>query len=108
IGRVDPIGVHGFLAFLAGVLTIFLIGRDYYAPSPSDDRSAHYYDDPSKAGIVLSMASVVFGLAIGESVTWQLVNPDATIAAWSISGRIRPGHPTSVIFSFGGNALIAT
>jgi len=108
IGRGDPIGVHGFLAFLAGVLTIFLIGRDYYAPSPSDDRFAHYYDDPSKAGIVLSMAWVVFGLAIGDWVAWQLVNPDLTFGAWSSFGRIRPVHTTSVIFGFGGNALIAT
>ncbi len=42
---------------------IFRIGKDYYTPEPSDDRLAQYYDDPSKAGIVLAMAWAVFGLA---------------------------------------------
>src|SRR5215467_10272478 len=67
-GRGDPLGVHGALIFATGVLVIFLIGRDYYAPEPPDERLAHYYDDPSKAGIVLAMVWVVFGLpsAIGR------------------------------------------
>jgi len=109
IGRDDPIGVHGGLMFLAGVLMIFRIGVHYYAPEPSEDRLAHYYDDPSKAGIVISMIWVVFGLAIGDWVAWQLVQPDLTFGpAWSSFGRLRPVHTTSVIFGFGGNALIAT
>jgi cytochrome c oxidase cbb3-type subunit 1 len=108
-GRDDPIGLHGALIFLAGVLTIFLVGSNYYAPEPSDDRLASYYDDPSKAGLVLAMAWVVFGLAVGDWVAWQLVNPDLTFGGgWSSFGRIRPVHTTSVIFGFGGNGLIAT
>src|SRR5215471_2166497 len=70
-GRDDPLGVHGVLLFAAGVLTIFLVGRHYYAPEPSDDRLTRYYDDPSKAGIILAMAWVVFGLAVGDWVAWQ-------------------------------------
>src|SRR6516162_5031940 len=107
-GHDDPIGLHGALICLAGILMIFRIGKDYYAPAPSDDRSARYYDDPAKVGIVLAMAWVVFGLAIGDWVAWQLVQPDLTFGAWSSFGRIRPVHTTSVIFGFGGNALIAT
>ena len=108
-GRDDPIGIHGGLIFLYGVLTIFLIGKDYYAPEPSDERLAQYYDDPSKAGIVLSMIWLVIGLAVGDWVAWQLVNPDLTFGgAWSSFGRLRPVHTTSVIFGFGGNGLIAT
>ena len=108
-GRDDPIGIHGALIFIAGVLTIFLVGRHYYSPEPSDERFARYYDDPSKAGIVLAMAWAVFGLAVGDWVAWQLVYPDLTFGGgWSSFGRIRPVHTTSVIFGFGGNGLIAT
>jgi len=108
-GRNDPIGLHGALIFVAGVLTIFLVGRHYYAPEPSDKRFAQYYDDPSKIGIILAMAWAVFGLAIGDWAAWQLVNPDLTFGGgWSSFGRIRPVHTTAVIFGFGGNGLIAT
>jgi cytochrome c oxidase cbb3-type subunit I len=107
-GRDDPIGIHGALIFVAGVCTIFLVGRDYFAPEPSDERFAHYHDDPSKVGLVLAMLWAVFGLAVGDWVAWQLVNPDLTFGAWSSFGRIRPVHTTSVIFGFGGNGLIAT
>jgi cytochrome c oxidase cbb3-type subunit 1 len=108
-GRDDPIGIHGALIFVAGVLTIFLVGRHYYAPQPSDERFTRYYDDPSKAGIILAMAWAVFGLAVGDWVAWQLVYPDLTFGGgWSSFGRIRPVHTTSVIFGFGGNGLIAT
>jgi hypothetical protein len=108
-GRDHPIGIHGALIFLAGVLMIFRIGKEYFAPEPSDDRLAHYYDDPSKAGIVLSMIWLVIGLAVGDWVAWRLVNPDLAFGgAWSSFGRLRPVHTTSVIFGFGGNGLIAT
>ena len=109
VGRNDPIGVHGALVFVAGLFTIFLVGRSYYAPEPSDERLAHYYDDPSKAGLILAMVWVIFGLAVGDWAAWQLVNPDLTFGGgWSSFGRIRPVHTTAVIFGFGGNGLIAT
>jgi len=108
-GRDDPIGLHGALIFVAALLTIFAIGREYYAPEPSDARLASYYDDPSKAGTILSIAWVVFGLAVGDWVAWQLVDPDLTFGGgWSSFGRLRPVHTTAVIFGFGGNGLIAT
>src|SRR5215468_2739197 len=108
-GRDDPLGIHGALIFVAGILTVFLIGRNYYAPEPSDERFASYYDDPTKAGIVLAMAWAVFGFVVGDWVALQLVNPNLTFGAgWSSFGRIRPVHTTSVIFGFGSNGLIAT
>src|SRR5262249_41966825 len=108
-GRDDPIGIHGALIFVAGILTVFLIGRNYYAPEPSDERFASYYDDPTKAGIVWGMAWAVFGFVVGDWVAWQLVNPTLPFGAgWSSFGRIRPVHTTAVIFGFGGNGLIAT
>ncbi|MCP4621711.1 MAG: cytochrome-c oxidase, cbb3-type subunit I [Bradyrhizobium sp.] len=109
VGRDDPLGVHGVLIFLAAVLMIFRIGMNYYAPEPSEERLTRYYDDPSKAGIVLAMIWLVVGLAVGDWVAWQLVEPNLTFGAgWSSFGRLRPVHTTGVIFGFGGNALIAT
>src|SRR6185312_14170990 len=93
-GRDDPIGLHGALICATGILVIALVGKGYFAPEPSDERLTRYYDDPSKAGIVLAMVWVVFALAIGDWVAWQLVYPDLTFGqGWS---------------SFGGNGLIAT
>src|SRR5215510_12241056 len=109
VGRDDPLGVHGVLIFLSAVLMIFRIGMNYYAPEPSEERLTRYYDDPSKAGIVLAMIWVVVGLAVGDWVAWQLVEPNLTFGGgWSSFGRLRPVHTTGVIFGFGGNALIAT
>jgi len=108
-GRNDPLGLHGALIFIAGLLVIALIGRYYLAPEPPEERLTQYYDDPTRAGIVLAMIWVVFGLAIGDWVAWQLVEPDLTFGqAWSSFGRLRPVHTTAVIFGFGGNGLIAT
>ena len=59
--------------------------------------------------MVLAMVWVVIGLAVGDWVAWQLVNPDLTFGGgWSSFGRLRPVHTTGVIFGFGGNGLIAT
>src|SRR6185312_8282939 len=109
VGRDDLFGVHGALVLVAAVGGIFAVGAKFYAPEPSQHRLEHYYDDPSKIGIVLSLVWVVFGLFIGDWVAWLLVNPDLTFdAGWSSFGRLPPVHTTSVIFGFGGNALIAT
>ena len=108
-GRMDPLGVHGFIIFgFSVVLTFVLLGR-YYAPEPSAERLSEYYDDPTKVGIVLTMAWAVFAMAIGLWVALLLAWPDLTFdAAWASFGRLRPVHTTGVVFAFGGNALIAT
>jgi len=108
-GRGDPLGVHGAIVLLAGLGGIFAVISGYYAPEPDDSRLDHYFDDPSRAGIVLAMVWVVAGLFVGDWIAWQLVNPNLTTdAAWSSFGRLRPVHTSGVIFGFGGNALIAT
>ncbi|MDB5521562.1 MAG: cbb3-type cytochrome c oxidase subunit, partial [Tardiphaga sp.] len=108
-GRDDPLGIHGAIVVLAAIVGIFGVISGYDKPEPHDDRLNQYFDDPSRMGIILSMAWVVFGLFFGDWIAWQLVNPDLTFdAAWSSFGRIRPVHTTAVIFGFGGNALIAT
>ena len=109
VGRNDPLGGQGAVVLVLTIATIFVVISRYYEPEPSEERFSHYYDDPTKAGIVLAMSWVAFGLFVGDWVAWLLVNPNLTFdAGWSSFGRIRPVHTTSVIFGFGGNALIAT
>ena len=102
-------GAHGFLIMaFAGVLLLPLFGG-LFAPEPDPARLGSYYDDPSKAGVVLAMLWGVFGMFIGVWVASLMAFPDLTFdAAWSSFGRLRPVHTTGVIFGFGGNALIAT
>jgi cytochrome c oxidase cbb3-type subunit 1 len=108
-GRNDPLGIHGAIVMIAAIAGLFVVISRYYDPEPSDERLDHYYDDPTKIGIVVAMAWAVFALAIGDWVAWLLVNPNLTFdAGWSSFGRIRPVHTTGIIFGFGGNALIAT
>lgn len=109
IGRDDLMGAHGFLVAIAAIVMIFALGSRYYEPEPGDERLEEYYDDPSKIGIVLSMGWAVIGMFFGVWVAALLAWPDLTFdAGWASFGRIRPVHTTSVIFGFGGNALIAT
>ena len=109
LGGSDPLGVHGvFVMVFSGGPRLFRPrGR---STSRNRTRTAtRYYDDPIKAGIVLSMAWAVFGMFIGVWAAAQLAWPDLAFdAAWSSFGRLRPTHTTGVIFGFGGNALIAT
>jgi cytochrome c oxidase cbb3-type subunit 1 len=108
-GRADPLGVHGFIVLAASAALIFVVAAAFYAPEPSPERLDHYYDDPSKVGIVLTMAWAVVGLLLGVWVAVLLAWPDLTFdAAWASFGRLRPAHTSAVIFGFGGNALIAT
>ncbi|MBN9025816.1 MULTISPECIES: cytochrome-c oxidase, cbb3-type subunit I [Kaistia] len=109
VGSDDPIGTHGFIILLVSIGLACVVIAGYYAPEPDKAQLSRYYDDPTRAGIVLAMAWAVFGLFFGVWVAALLAWPELTFdAAWSSFGRIRPVHTTGVIFGFGGNALIAT
>ena len=108
-GRGDPMGVHGFIVMAFAGALFFVVGEKLYAPEPREDRFASYYDDPTKAGIIISLVWAVIGMGMGVWVASQLAWPDLRFdAAWSSFGRLRPLHTSGVIFGFGGNALIAT
>ncbi len=108
-GRADPLGIHGALVLVAAAAMILFLLAHHDSPEPDAERLSHYYDDPSKVGIVLTMAWAVFGMFIGVWVAALLAWPDLTFdAAWASFGRLRPAHTTAVIFGFGGNGLIAT
>jgi len=107
--RADAMEIHGYIVALYSLGLLAVVLRGYFAPEPDDTRLASYYDDPSKAGIILSMAWAVFGMFMGVWVALLLAFPDMTFdTAWASFGRMRPVHTTGVIFGFGGNALIAT
>src|SRR3954447_20134833 len=108
-GRDDPLGAQGGLVALMALFAIFGVISGYFSPDPGEDRLNYYYDEPSKVGLLLSMTWLIFGLLVGDWVAWLLVDPNLTFdAGWSSFSRIRPVHTTSVLFGFGGNALIST
>ena len=109
VGRTDPIAIHGFLILAASAVLAFVVIFHYFDPEPAPERLTEYYDDPTKAGIVLTMAWAVVAMGMGVWVASLLAWPDLTFdAAWASFGRLRPVHTTGVVFGFGGNALIAT
>jgi cytochrome c oxidase cbb3-type subunit 1 len=109
VGKDDALGVHGGLIMVVAVAAIFGVISDVFAPEPAGNRLESYYDEPAKIGILLAMAWAAVGLFVGAWVAWQLAYPSLNFeAAWTSFGRLRPVHTTSVIFGFGGNALIAT
>ncbi|MGA7208555.1 MAG: cytochrome-c oxidase, cbb3-type subunit I, partial [Pseudolabrys sp.] len=69
-GRHDPVGGHGALVIVAALAGIFFVISGYYLPEPTEERHYHYYDDPTKAGIILAMGWAVFGLFVGDWVAW--------------------------------------
>jgi len=108
-GRDDVMGMQGVIVLLFGLGGLIVLARGYYDPEPGQERLSQYYDEPTKAGIVLAMAWAVVGMFFGVWVAALLAWPDLTFdAAWASFGRIRPVHTSGVIFGFGGNALIAT
>lgn len=105
----DSLRIQGWVLTAISALLLLLLWRYRSLPLPDAQRLESYYDDPTKAGIVLSLIWGVVGMAIGVWVAWLMAYPDFTFdAAWASYGRLRPVHTSGVIFGFGGNALIAT
>ena len=108
-GSGDPMGTHGFIVIGFACVLLAAVGDKFYAPEPPEERLASYFDDPTKAGIIISLIWAVIGMGMGLWVALQLAWPDLRFdAAWSSFGRLRPLHTSGVIFGFGGNVLIAT
>jgi cytochrome c oxidase cbb3-type subunit 1 len=108
-GRADPIGGQGFIVVAYALVVMAIVINGYYLPEPGEERLAQYYDDPTRAGIILAMIWGVIAMFVGDWVAWLLAFPDMTFdAAWASFGRLRPIHTSGVVFAFGGNALIAT
>ena len=108
-GHRDLMGAQGWVVVIFGAVLFKVVAGALYDPEPTEDRSASYYDDPTKVGIVLALIWAVVGMSMGVWVASLLAWPDLRFdAAWSGFGRLRPVRTSGVIFGFGGNALIAT
>jgi cytochrome c oxidase cbb3-type subunit 1 len=70
--------------------------------------TAYYYDDVVKKFTLAAIFWGVVGFMIGDYLAWELAYPVLNLNEWVNFGRLRPDHTTSVIFGFGGNALMAT
>ena len=108
-GRNDPLEGQGFIVAIYSLVVIAVVINGYYLPEPGEERLESYYDDPTKAGIIIAMLWAIVAMSVGDWVAWLLAFPDMTFdTAWASFGRLRPVHTTGVVFAFGGNALIAT
>src|SRR5262245_59233031 len=84
VGRGDPLGMHGGIVMVFSVAMLFMVISGYFTPEPGAERFDSYYDDPSKAGIILAMVWAVVGLFVGDWVAWLLVYPELTFdEAWA-------------------------
>ncbi|MDB6182078.1 cytochrome-c oxidase, cbb3-type subunit I [Paracoccus fistulariae] len=109
LGHGDLMGAQGWVVIAYCALMLWFIMPTIGDPEPTEDRSASYYDDPTKAGIIIGMIWAVIGMGMGVWVAAMLAWPELRFdGAWSSFGRLRPVHTSGVIFGFGGNILIAT
>ena len=93
VGQNDALGVHGWIVLIAGAVTFFLVSNALSEHEPSEDRLASYYDDPTRAGIILSLCWAVFAMGMGVWIAAQLPWPELRFdGAWSSFGRLRPIH----------------
>ena len=73
-----------------------VIAAGDFMPDPGAERLAQYYDDPTKAGIVIAMVWAMIGIFVGDWVAWLLAYPEMTFdPAWAGFGRLRPVPPGS-------------
>ncbi|WP_234187345.1 cytochrome-c oxidase, cbb3-type subunit I [Shinella sp. NM-101] len=109
-GQGDPLAVHGYIVLAFSLALGFAVLSVLFSPEPPESRLSEYYDDPTRVGIILSLAWAVAGMFVGVWVAALLAWPELTFvdSAWASFGRLRPVHTSGVIFGFGGNALIAT
>jgi len=107
--RTGPMAVHGWMALVLGVALVFALGNRLFSAEAPANRMAHYYDEPTRFGIYMTLVWAMVGMIVGVWVAALLFWPEAT-PLWAATsfGRLRPVHTTGIIFGFGGNALIAT
>src|SRR5690606_1611920 len=55
-GRGDPLAVHGYIVLAFSLGLGFVVLSALFAPEPPESRLSEYYDDPTRVGIILSLA----------------------------------------------------
>ncbi len=96
---------HAWVAFFALALgTIYVLRQvDFAGDAPPVDKSG-YFDDPIRAGVILTTFWGVVGFLVGVIAALQLAFPVLNIEPYLNFGRLRPLHTSAVIFAFGGTA----
>ncbi len=95
---------HAVLFTLAALAGAVLLVRGYNGTSDS-----FYSDNVVKAATIATVFWGIVGFLAGDILAWQLSFPALNLdLPWTNFGRLRPVHTSAVIFSFGGNALLAT
>jgi len=93
--------------FVLGAAALALgLANDAFQPEPDK-----YMDGVVRAGVIATMFWGAAGMLVGVVIAAQLSFPNIFYlpdTAFLNFGRLRPLHTSSVIFAFGGNALIAT
>ena len=64
----DALAVHGFIVLGVSLGLTFLVISRYFDPEPSQERLSEYYDDPTRAGIILAI-----GILILLFAAWRLL-----------------------------------
>src|ERR1700686_3021269 len=109
-----PFAFHASLAAAASLASVFVILNRYFdrpaaLPPQEINGRPNYNMGPIKFSVVMAMfwgiAGFSVGLLIASQLAWPALNFDLP---WTSFGRLRPLHTSAVIFSFGGNVLIAT
>jgi cytochrome c oxidase cbb3-type subunit 1 len=101
--------MHGVIVFAAALYGFYKLIAHAYSTQPLEPVALSYNDSITRVAIVLTVIWALIGFGVGDWLAWQLAFPDLNFdSSWTNFGRVRPVHTTSVIWGFGGNALIAT
>lgn len=100
---------HAWVVFFALALgTIYVLRQVDFAGDAAPVDKSGYFDDPIRAGVILTTFWGVVGFLVGVIAALQLAFPVLNIEPYLNFGRLRPLHTSAVIFAFGGTALITS
>jgi cytochrome c oxidase cbb3-type subunit 1 len=101
--------VHAGIVILACAAAMIWRARTVnFGPRVEVDQSK-YLDGVVRAGVIATLFWGLAGFLGGVLIAFQLAFPELNMdLPWTTFGRLRPLHTSSVVFAFGGNALICT
>ena len=99
--------IHAGIFFFAMVAGMAMVARSKSFAADAADKDS-YADGVVRAAAIATVFWGVIGFLVGVIIASQLAWPWLNLEPYFNFGRMRPLHTSSVIFAFGGNALIAT
>ncbi|WP_417310504.1 cytochrome-c oxidase, cbb3-type subunit I [Devosia sp.] len=98
----------GLIAATLSIGTLVLLRRTADPVQEAASKAATYFDEPIRAGSILTVFWGCVGFLVGVLIAAQLAFPELNFGPWFNFGRLRPLHTSAVIFAFGGTALLTT